>query len=145
MKITAPKGQAESLQGILGLEVEGVPVAPDIPVVAADLGPDPMKSVSCLGVQVPDDTVIHRETGQFLVLGRFPNDDMTYDILQVVPPGVFLKAMGKSTKGPMTASDMSDVLVQAFDRCLFEDLGIEGPVTYGFRTQDGILVQQHST
>lgn len=102
---------------------------------------------------LPNDTVVDRGTGEFLVLERFFSHSyrtetrqlvLVYDVLGRLTPEEFYGLLHRPATGPCRADDISDHLVNAFDRGLAGDLGL-GPALFAYRAPDGRIMHQHST
>jgi hypothetical protein len=82
------------------------------------------------------DEVVDTEGGVLLVHSRFPMDDDDYSVFAWHP------AAALRISGTMRLIDLSDILVQAFDKQTFAG---DGPHQVAFRLPDGRVIGQHST
>lgn len=152
LRISVPEGTGiGALEDILrdnGVELEWVEPIED-PPVETFLEYIEMRRDN----ELPGDTVVDRSTGEFLVLERFfshdrrePNGDLVliYGVHHRLTPEEFYQRLGRRASGPCIADDVSDHLVQAFDRGITEDLGF-GSVLFAYRAPCGRIMHQHST
>lgn len=89
--------------------------------------------------------VFERSEGEFLALERFIRDDGTYGVLKVITPAEFYGEMMRPAAGPCIGADISDHLVNAFDRGLADDFDLEAECVFAYRSSDGRIIHQHST
>ena len=101
---------------------------------------------------LPEDTVVERGEGEFLVLDRFFSHSyrdagelvLVYGVQCRLSPEKFYGMLGMRCKGLCTAEDISDHLVRAFDHGIAGELGIESAL-FAYRAPDGRIMHQHST
>ena len=102
---------------------------------------------------LPNDTVVDRGTGEFLVLERFFSHSyrtetkqlvLIYDVLGRLTPEEFYGQLGRPASGPCRADDISDHLVRAFDQGMAEELGLASAL-FAYRAPCGRIMHQHST
>lgn len=96
---------------------------------------------------IPEDEEIERSAGNFLVTSRYMDSNDRYKILKKVSPQTFFQHFNLPTTGNILVSEMSDLLVRAFDTDfafrLFPEL--EDSVLWAFQDLDGRTIHQHST
>lgn len=111
-----------------------------------------------LGVDdIPKNEMIERSQGMFLIVERYAsefNDDpetgkptAKYRILKEITPAEFFGAIDMPARGSMKSSDISNLLVNAFDTGLAERFlpGYTHSTLWVFRDLDGRTIHQHST
>ena len=149
MRISVPKGiDIIGLEDILqnnGVELMWVTPVDDDQQVATVLENIEMFR----GNDLPGDTVVERGEGEFLVLDRFfshetPSGGLIYGVQRKLTPEEFYDLLGRPSRGPCTADDISDHLVRAFDQGMAGELGLDSAL-FAYRAPDGRIMHQHST
>jgi len=117
--------------------------APTARIIRLDVGPRFFTSRP-----IPEDQVVHRERGVFLVLGRYPAETpdsrLVHRIQGRLTPSEFYDHIGVRATGPCMPDDISDHLVRAFDSDLARVLGWS-PALFAYVAENGHTIEQHST
>jgi len=80
-----------------------------------------------------------RTQGEIIIYERFGRA-----VLGTASPAKMLAFIEQPASGPITGNDMSDYLVQAFDRGFAVECGFEA-ACFGWRLPTGEIIHQHST
>ena len=102
--------------------------------------------------ELPGDAAVDRSTGEFLVLDRYFSHSrregkeliLVYGVQRRLTPKEFYDLLDKRSTGVCTADDVSDHLVNAFDRGMAGQLGLDSAL-FAYRAPDGRIMMQHST
>lgn len=103
------------------------------------------------GTPLDESLVIDPASGEFVAISRLtnnrairPGQPLTFDIIRTLDAAEFYALLGQTSFGPISAGDLSDQLVRAFDLGKVHDR-MRRNCMFVWRNAAGMMVEQHST